>query len=77
MAPNKYVIPIKDGICNYCQSKLVRRADDEESILEKRLETYDKETIPAIEKLQRNGVPVITVMESRYAGEKFKQAIES
>lgn len=41
--------PKKEGICDFCGEKLVRRDDDREEVVRKRLETYHKETEPVLE----------------------------
>ncbi len=37
------------GVCDYCEAKLVARADDTEEAVKKRLETYHNETEPVLE----------------------------
>ena len=45
--------PKKDGICDFCNSELVTRPDDEEKTIKKRLEVFRKQTIP-LEKYYEN-----------------------
>lgn len=39
-------MPKHEGVCDKDGGKLLRRADDEESVVKKRLEVYKKETLP-------------------------------
>jgi adenylate kinase len=39
-------MPKHEGVCDKDGGKLLRRADDEESVVKKRLEVYKKETQP-------------------------------
>jgi len=41
--------PKKEGVCDNCNSEIVKRADDEEKAIRKRLETYHKLTSPVLE----------------------------
>jgi adenylate kinase len=41
--------PKVDGVCDFCEAKLVVRADDTEESVKKRLETYHRETEPVLE----------------------------
>ncbi|MEM8629382.1 MAG: nucleoside monophosphate kinase [Chlamydiota bacterium] len=45
----------KPGICDYCTSPLQTRGDDTRDLVEKRLETYEKEMQPIIEHYQNIG----------------------
>lgn len=40
--------PKQEGVCDYCQGKLVQRKDDNEEAIKKRLEVYHKETEPIL-----------------------------
>lgn len=40
--------PKKPGVCDICQGKLIRRADDTEEAVKKRLQIYHKETEPIL-----------------------------
>jgi len=46
----KTMPPKKEGICDYCGGELYRREDDTEEAINKRLEIYEKETKPLIER---------------------------
>ncbi len=41
--------PKNDNLCDKCGTKLVQRDDDKESVVEKRIKVYEKETAPLIE----------------------------
>ena len=46
----KTMPPKKEGICDYCGGELYRIQDDTEEAINKRLEIYEKETKPLIER---------------------------
>ena len=48
--------PKKDGICDACGGKLVRRPDDEPDIIRERLEVYKKETAPLIDFYEKKDI---------------------
>lgn len=48
--------PLQDGICDQCQTPLIRRADDEPETVKKRLTTYHKQTEPLIAYYQDRGI---------------------
>lgn len=50
-----YNPPKQDGICDDCGAELVKRPDDEESVVRKRLDNYRKQTYPVIEVLYNAG----------------------
>lgn len=50
------VRPEREGYCNVCDSPLQKRNDDDESIFQKRYETYLKETQPLIQHYDLLGV---------------------
>ncbi len=43
------VKPKKEGICDKCGSKLMKREDDKEDTIRKRIKVYDQKTAPLIE----------------------------
>lgn len=47
--------PMKEGICDRCQSKLITRADDEPATVLKRLEIYHSQTAPLIDYYRKSG----------------------
>lgn len=64
------MIPQKTGRCS-CGGTLLKRKDDEEAVIRARLKIFNKETLPAIEFLQRCGIPVITIDDK----DSFNQSI--
>ncbi len=48
--------PLKEGICDNCNSELIHREDDKEESFRVRLEAYDKQTAPLIEYYKEKGV---------------------
>lgn len=47
--------PKKAGICDQCGSELIQRADDHESVVAKRLEAYQVQTVPVIQHYEKRG----------------------
>jgi adenylate kinase len=47
--------PREAGICDECGSRLIQRYDDEEKIIRKRLEVYEKQTFPILEWYEKTG----------------------
>lgn len=45
----KFMKPKKEGICDSCASSLITREDDKREAIQKRLETYAKQTQPLIQ----------------------------
>ncbi len=41
--------PRKDQLCDICGTALVKRSDDDESVIRRRLDVYDKETRPLVD----------------------------
>ena len=48
--------PKKGGICDDCGGSLIQRSDDQPDLIRKRLEIYQKQTIPLIEYFDRKGI---------------------
>ena len=48
--------PKQDGICDKCGSKLMQRKDDNEEVMNNRLDTYFKQTQPIIDFYDKKGV---------------------
>jgi adenylate kinase len=46
-------VPKVEGICNRCGGKLVQRGDDDENLVRRRFATFERETVPVIEYLQK------------------------
>lgn len=53
--------PKRDGICDCCGAPLVKRPDDEETLVRKRLNQYKEQTYPVIRILEEAGAVVYTV----------------
>ena len=51
----KDILPKVEGVCDECGSKLVQRDDDKEEIILHRLEVYDQQTFPILERYERLG----------------------
>lgn len=57
MIYNVYSHPPKaDDTCEACGGQVVRRADDQESVIRGRLDVYHKETAPLVEYYERSGL---------------------
>ena len=48
--------PKKQGICDECEAKVVRRPDDEPEVIKKRLEIYKQQTSPLINFYRDKGI---------------------
>lgn len=48
--------PQRQGVCDRCQGKLVRRADDEPEVIKKRLEQYREQTMPMVDYFEKQGI---------------------
>lgn len=53
--------PKNEGICDKCGSELVRRADDEETVVRKRLDVYQNETYPVLDFLGSLGIRTFSI----------------
>lgn len=47
--------PKEDEICDECGSRLIQRDDDKVEIIHNRLEVYEKQTLPMLERYERAG----------------------
>ena len=47
--------PKMAGVCDKCGTGLIQRADDHESVVAKRLEAYDAQTVPVIQHYESRG----------------------
>ena len=56
--------PKVEGICDKCSGKLIRRSDDEEPVVRRRLEVYQNETYPVKKVLVDEDVIVTTINNS-------------
>ncbi len=48
--------PKKDGVCDHCQTILIKRADDNETAIKERIRIYHRETLPVLEYYRNQGV---------------------
>ncbi len=48
--------PVQSGLCDLCHTQLVRRADDDPDIVQRRLEVYMEKTTPLIEYYRERGL---------------------
>lgn len=48
--------PKKEGVCNRCKGKLIRRADDKPGVIQKRLEQYQEQTQPLMAYFEKKGI---------------------
>lgn len=46
-------VPKIEGLCNRCGGKLVQRGDDQDALIRRRFETFQRETVPVIQYLRR------------------------
>ena len=53
--------PPDNGRCRECGAEVVQRSDDTEEKIRSRLEEFRKKTTPALEYLEKHGIPVIKV----------------
>ena len=56
--------PLKAGICDDCGAPLVKRPDDEEALVRKRLKQYKEQTYPVIQVLEEAGAILYEVDNS-------------
>ena len=47
--------PLKNGICDECNTPLFQREDDKEEIIQHRFEVYEKQTFPILERYSQAG----------------------
>ena len=52
----KYNPPKTENTCDICGEKLIQRADDNESVIANRIETYEEQTAPLISYYEKKGV---------------------
>ena len=53
--------PPDNGRCRECGAEVVQRSDDTEEKIRSRLEEFRKKTAPALEYLEKHGIPVVKV----------------
>jgi adenylate kinase len=70
--------PIKDDICDECESELILREDDKEETVRKRLQVYEEQTKPLIDYYEKRGI-LLTIEGTgsvEEIGKKIKDALE-
>lgn len=58
---NEYKKPKKEGVCDKCGGKLIRRDDDKPEIMKERLKIFNRQTEPAIQRLKKSGIDYMEV----------------
>ncbi len=53
--------PPDNGRCRKCGAEVIQRSDDTEEKIRSRLEEFEKKTVPALEYLEEQGIPVVRV----------------
>ncbi len=56
-----FKMPKKEGICDKCGGKLVKRSDDKPEIIEERLKIFNIYTAPAIDRMKASGVEYLEI----------------
>lgn len=69
---NPDLSPVREGICDHCNSKLSVRSDDNEETFANRYDTYMKETYPLIE-YYKNKNNLIEIDASKSPNEIFEE----
>jgi len=70
---NEFKKPKKEGVCDKCGGILVRRKDDDEDVVKKRLKVYENETYPVLKVLENSAIRISTLdNHSKEAGLKFE-----
>ncbi len=67
-----YRPPSREGLCDYCNVKLVQRADDLPETIRKRLQVYDEQTKPLVEYYKSK--KLLQTVSGKSSEEKFYQA---
>ena len=69
------MMPKEDMVCDHCGTKLVKREDDTEETIKKRLKVYKEWSKPVIAHY-RGKVPFVEVLMNRPASEVVKKVVE-
>lgn len=71
-----YNPPHKQGICDRCQGLLITRSWDSATTILKRLERFEKETIPVLNEIQKKRFPLV-IMDGNHLwkAEEFAKAL--
>ncbi len=72
----KLTPPKQDGVCDKCGSKLIQRKDDNEEVMNNRLDSYFKETAPIVDFYKEKG-KLTTFEVSERIGVMGKDVAES
>jgi adenylate kinase len=67
--------PKKEGICDKCGGKLIKRKDDNEETIKRRLEEYHSKTAPLIEYYEKQGI-LKTIDAKRDSEAVFQDMVE-
>ena len=69
--------PKEDEKCDLDGTPLIRRADDQENVVRKRIKTYKKETLPLIDYYKKKGVliPINGIREKGIVADKIIEAM--
>lgn len=68
--------PLREGICNNCDSELIQRDDDNEETIVKRLKVYHEQTKPLIE-YYKDKVKMLNVQSQKSFAETTKNVFDS
>lgn len=69
--------PRNEGVCDLCGGALVRRKDDEESIVRNRLTVYKEQTQPVLDIFREHGLNITKILNhDRSAAAEFTRAVE-
>lgn len=67
--------PIKENVCDKCEGVLIKRSDDQSSIIDQRVAIYEQETIPLIKLCKEKKIQVYDV-DAVLSIEEIKKEIE-
>jgi adenylate kinase len=75
--------PAVDGVCNVCGGEVIQRADDTPEAVAKRLDLYEQETAPLVDRYEAQGLvervdgnrPIADVTESIVAAIQSRMAL--
>jgi adenylate kinase len=75
--------PAVDGVCNVCGGGVIQRADDTPEAVAKRLDLYEQETAPLVDRYEAQGLvervdgnrPIADVTESIVAAIQSRMAL--
>jgi adenylate kinase len=58
----RFLKPKVDGVCDKCGGPLYQRADDTAEVIKKRLEVYEAQTQPLLQRFKEKKVPFVVAM---------------